>query len=267
MVVNLADGAPPPSVLLTVDSESHVASLSLNRPEALNAINRAVRQGLDQAWDAIATDPAVRVAVLGGAGGRAFSAGADLKERTVTDQGPMDLRWAHGPRERALRKPVIAAIDGYCFGGGFELALSCDIRIATPRAQFGLPEIRRGFFPGGGGPMRLARMIPLTNAMEMLLTGDPIDAGTALRLGIISRIVPEEEDLQAAATDLAQRISRNAPLAVEAVKELALRALDMPWEPASRLSDLYRALIGTTEDAKEGPRAFVEKREPVYRGR
>ena len=243
-----------------------IAWITLNRPEALNAINRAVRDGLDRAWSDFAADSHARVAVLSGAGGRAFSAGADLKERTVTDQGPAELRWAHGPRERTVRKPTIAAIDGYCFGGGFELALTCDIRIATPRAQFGLPEIRRGFFPGGGGPMRLARMIPLTNAMEMLLTGDPIDADNALRLGIISRVVPTDE-LRAAAEDLARRIIRNAPLAVEAVKELALRALDMPWEPVSRLSELYRALIGTTEDAKEGPRAFVEKREPVYRGR
>jgi enoyl-CoA hydratase/carnithine racemase len=114
--------------------------------------------------------------------------------------------------------------------------------------------------------MRLARMIPLTSAMELLLTGDPIDADTALRLGLISRIVPPEE-LRASAEDLARRILRNAPLAVEAVKELALRALDLPWEPVARMSELYRALIGTTEDAKEGPRAFVEKRDPVYRGR
>jgi E-phenylitaconyl-CoA hydratase len=243
-----------------------IAWVTLNRPEALNAINRAVRQGLDQAWETVATDPAVRVVVLGGAGGRAFSAGADLKERTVTDRGPAELRWAHGLRERTLRKPLIAAVDGYCFGGGFELALSCDMRIATPRAQFGLPEIRRGFFPGGGGPMRLARMIPLTSAMELLLTGDPIDADTALRLGLISRVVPPEE-LHAEAEALARRILRNAPLAVEAVKELALRALDLPWEPVARMSELYRALIGTTEDAKEGPRAFVEKREAVFRGR
>jgi enoyl-CoA hydratase/carnithine racemase len=243
-----------------------IAWITLNRPEALNALNLAVREGLDQAWADVAANPAARVAVISGAGGRAFSAGADLKERAVSDQGPADVRWAHGARGRALRKPIIAAIDGYCLGGGFELALSCDIRIATPASQFGLPEIRRGFFPGGGGPMRLARMVPLTNAMEMLLTGDPIDAPTAQRLGIISRVVPAVE-LQAAAEDLAGRIIRNAPLAVEAVKELALRALDMPWEPVSRFSDLYRALIGTTEDAKEGPRAFVEKRDPVYRGR
>ncbi len=243
-----------------------IAWITLNRPSALNAMNLALRQALDQAWTDFAADAAARVAVIAGAGGRAFSAGADLKERTITDQGPQDVRWAHGPLARALRKPTIAAIDGFCFGGGFELALGCDIRIATPRSQLGLPEIRRGFFPGGGGPMRLARMIPLTSAMEMLMTGDPIDAESALRLGIISRIVAAD-DLQAAAADLAGRISRNAPLAVEAVKELALRALDLPWEPVSRLSDLYRALIGTTEDAKEGPRAFVEKREPVYRGR
>jgi enoyl-CoA hydratase/carnithine racemase len=243
-----------------------IAWITLNRPEAMNALNLAVREGLEQAWSDFSADPAARVAVLSGAGGRAFSAGADLKERAVSDQGPADVRWAHGARGRTLRKPTIAAIDGYCLGGGFELALSCDIRIATPASRLGLPEIRRGFFPGGGGPMRLARMIPLTNAMEMLLTGDPIDADTALRLGIISRVVPAGE-LHAAATDIGSRISRNAPLAVEAVKELALRALDMPWEPVSRFSELYRALIGTTEDAKEGPRAFVEKREPVYRGR
>jgi enoyl-CoA hydratase/carnithine racemase len=213
-----------------------IAWVTLNRSEALNALNRAVVQGLDRAWSEIDADPAVRVAVLSGAGGRAFSAGADLKERTVTDQGPADFRWAHGLRERSVRKPVIAAVDGYCFGGGFELALSCDIRIATPRAQFGLPEIRRGRSHGGGGPMRLARIVP-------------------------------EDGLHAAAEELARRIIRNAPLAVEAVKELALRALDLPWEQVSRMSQLYRALIGTTEDAKEGPRAFVEKREPVYRGR
>ena len=243
-----------------------IAWITLNRPEALNAMNLALRRGLEQAWADFAADPAARVAVLTGAGGRAFSAGADLKERAATDSGPADIRWAHGPRDRTPRKPTIAAVDGYCFGGGFELALSCDIRLATPASQFGLPEIRRGFFPGGGGPMRLARMIPLTHAMEMLLTGDPIGADTALRLGIISRIAPAE-GLRDAAADLARRISRNAPLAVEAVKELALRALDMPWEQVARMSDLYRALIGTTEDAKEGPRAFVEKREPVYRGR
>lgn len=243
-----------------------IAWITLNRPMALNAMNLAMRAGLDQAWSSFEGDPSARVAVLSGAGGRAFSAGADLKERAVTDAAAPEIRWAHGARERALRKPTIAAVDGVCFGGGFELALSCDIRIATSRTQFGLPEIRRGFFPGGGGPMRLARMIPLTSAMELLLTGDPIDAETALRLGIISRIVPED-GLQDAASDLARRISRNAPLAVEAVKELTLRALDMPWEPVSRLSELYRALIGTTEDAKEGPRAFVEKREAMYHGR
>src|SRR3712207_693181 len=207
-----------------------IAWITLNRPAALNAINLAMRHGLEQAWADFAADPAARVAVLSGAGGRAFSAGADLKERTISDQGPADVRWAHGRSDRTLRKLIIAAIDGYCFGGGFELALNCDIRIATPRAQLGLPEIRRGFFPGGGGPMRLARMIPLTNAMEMLLTGDPIDAQTALRLGIISRVV-QADQLHAAAADLAGRIIRNAPLAIEAVKELALRALDMPWEP------------------------------------
>jgi enoyl-CoA hydratase/carnithine racemase len=165
-----------------------------------------------------------------------------------------------------MEKPLIAAIDGYCLAAGFELALTCDIRICTPEARFGLPEITRGFFPGGGGPQRLMRAVPQAVAMEMLLTGDPIDAATALRVGLVSRIVSENE-LLPTARQIAQRIASHAPLAVKAVKEVAQTALDETLEQSLRFGSTLRWIIGQTEDAREGPRAFAERREPRYRGR
>jgi enoyl-CoA hydratase/carnithine racemase len=165
-----------------------------------------------------------------------------------------------------MEKPLIAAIDGYCLAAGFELALTCDIRICTPEAQFGLPEIRRGFFPGGGGPQRLIRAIPQAMAMEMILTGDPIDAPTAQRVGLVSRVVPEPELLSTASL-IAQRIASHAPLAVKAVKEVAQAALDETLDQALRFGSTLRWIIGQTEDAREGPRAFAERREPRYQGR
>jgi enoyl-CoA hydratase/carnithine racemase len=165
-----------------------------------------------------------------------------------------------------MEKPLIAAIDGYCLAAGFELALTCDLRICTPEARFGLPEITRGFFPGGGGPQRLIRAVPQAVAMEMILTGDPIDAATALRIGLVSRLVPEDE-LLPIARQIAQRIAGHAPLAVKAVKEVAQTALDETLEQSLRFGSTLRWIIGQTEDAREGPRAFAERREPRYQGR
>jgi E-phenylitaconyl-CoA hydratase len=165
-----------------------------------------------------------------------------------------------------FEKPLIAAIDGYCLAGGMELALACDIRICTPDAQFGLPEITRGFFPGGGGPQRLARSIPQSMAMELVLTGDRIDAETALRVGIVSRLVPTEA-LMPTATKIATRIAQHAPLAVRAAKEVTSAAMDQTFDQAMRLGGTLRWVVGQTEDAKEGPRAFAEKRDPEYKGR
>jgi E-phenylitaconyl-CoA hydratase len=147
-----------------------------------------------------------------------------------------------------------------------ELALVCDIRICTPEAQFGLPEITRGFFPGGGGPQRLMRSIPQSIAMELILTGDRIDAETALRAGIVSRMVPKE-DLMPTAMKIAARIAGHAPLAIRAAKEVAQAALDETFDQAMRLGETLRWIVGQTEDAKEGPRAFVEKRPPRFAGR
>ncbi|MGH8055940.1 MAG: enoyl-CoA hydratase/isomerase family protein, partial [Candidatus Entotheonellia bacterium] len=217
-------------------------------------------------------DADIRVGIITGAG-RTFSAGADLRERAQIGRAAdasaasvLETGRVPGFATMTVEKPLIAAIDGYCLAAGFELALLCDIRISTPDARLGLPEITRGFFPGGGGPQRLIRAIPQSMAMEMILTGDPIDAPTALRVGLVSRIVPEQE-LLSTARQIAQRIAGHAPLAVKAVKEVAQTALDETLEQSLRFGSALRWIIGQTEDAREGPRAFAERRAPRYQGR
>jgi E-phenylitaconyl-CoA hydratase len=254
------------------DLQDKVALITLNRPEVRNAMNRDLSQALIEALQRVREEADIRVAVITGAG-RTFSAGADLKERAQSGRAA-DASVAsvietnrHPSFARiAMEKPLLAAIDGYCLAAGFELALTCDLRICTPEARFGLPEIVRGFFPGGGGPQRLIRAIPQAVAMEMLLTGDAIDASTALRVGLVSRIVPQNE-LLPTALQIAQRIASHAPLAVKAVKEVAQAALDETLEQALRFGSTMRWIIGQTEDAREGPRAFAERREPRYEGR
>jgi E-phenylitaconyl-CoA hydratase len=163
-------------------------------------------------------------------------------------------------------KPVIAAVNGYCLAGGLELALACDIRIAAEHATFALTEVRRGIIPGGGGTQRLPRTVPLGIALEMLFTGDPIDAHEAWRIGLVNRIVPAAE-LMSAAEALARRICQNAPLSVRAVKELAYRGRNLTLEEGLREELLMARAIRTTEDSKEGPLAFAKKREPEWKGR
>ena len=257
---------------LLFDVTDQVAVITLNRPEVRNAMNRELSGALAEALQRVRDDSDIRAAVITGAS-RTFSAGADLKERAQSGRAAdasvasaFETSRAAGFARMAIEKPLIAAIDGYCLAAGFELALICDIRICTSEARFGLPEITRGFFPGGGGPQRLIRAIPQTVAMEMILTGDPIDAPTALRVGLVSRIVPEQE-LLPAARRIAQRIAGHAPLAVKAVKEVAQTALDETLEQSLRLGGALRWIIGQTEDAREGPRAFAERRAPRYHGR
>src|SRR5919206_2864546 len=204
---------------LLFDLVDNVAVITLNRPAVRNAMNRELSGALMAALQRVREDADIRVAVITGAG-RTFSAGADLKERAQSGRAAdasaasaFETSRAAGFSRMAIEKPLTAAIDGYCLAAGFELALICDIRICTPEARFGLPEITRGFFPGGGGPQRLMRAIPQAMAMEMILTGDPIDAATALRVGLVSRIVPADE-LLPTARDIAQRIAGHAPLAV-----------------------------------------------------
>jgi enoyl-CoA hydratase/carnithine racemase len=249
-----------------------VAVITLNRPAVRNAMNSELRRALTEALHRIRQEDDIRAAVITGAG-RTFSAGADLKERAqVGRAGDADVASiieagrAAGFTRLAIEKPLIEAVDGYCLAAGFELALVCDIRICTAEARFGLPEIVRGFFPGGGGPQRLIRAIPQAMAMEMILTGDAIDAATALRVGLVSRIVAEDE-LLPTARQIAQRIAGHAPLAIKAVKEVTQAALDETLEQSLRFGSALRWIIGQTEDAREGPRAFAEKRAPQYRGR
>jgi enoyl-CoA hydratase/carnithine racemase len=209
--------------------------------------------------------------------GRAVSAGADLKERAAagsfvgsgagTGSVGSLLRGDVSPSGLLgrLPKPSIAAINGIALGGGLELALACDMRIASESATFGLPEITRGFFPGGGGPQRLPRMVPRAAAMEMLFTGEHVDARTALDWGIVSRVLPPE-DLMPRAREMAAKIASYAPLALRALKEVAATADTQPLDEALRLGAALRWIVGQTEDSKEGPRAFAEKRPPQYRG-
>jgi E-phenylitaconyl-CoA hydratase len=257
---------------LLFDLTDQVAVITLNRPEVRNALNRTLSGALMEALYRVREDEGIRAAVITGTG-RTFCAGADLKERAQSGRAVdasvasiIETSHTASFARMPMEKPLIAAIDGYCLAAGFELALICDMRICTPEARFGLPEITRGFFPGGGGPQRLMRAIPQAVAMEMILTGDPIDASTALRVGLVSRIIPENE-LLTTACQLAQRIASHAPLAVRAVKEVAQAALDETLEQSLRFGSTLRWIIGQTEDAREGPRAFAERRTPRYQGR
>ena len=212
----------------------------------------------------------IRVAVLTG-NGRAFCAGADLRSRAGGPAAASGVAGlfrtddSQGFHEFDLKKPLIGAVNGYCLGGGFEIALSCDLLIASEAAQFGLPEITLGFFPLAGAPVRLPRAIPRVMANDMLFTGERIDAQKAFDFGIVSRVVPADA-LMETAQGMATKIAGYAPLAVRAMHELVRRQGNMPHDEAMRLASTMRWAIGQTDDAKEGPRAFAEKRTPVFKG-
>jgi enoyl-CoA hydratase/carnithine racemase len=258
------------------DSRDRVATITIDRPQARNAIDAETASALVEAWHRFRDDAELWVAVLTGAGEEAFCAGADLRSvgefyQTLTP-GERLARAEREPglggltRNLPLWKPVIAAVNGHCLAGGFELALACDIRIAATTASFGLPEVRWGLIPGAGGTQRLPRIAPLGAALEMILTGERISAEEALRLGILNRVVPPAELLPTARA-LAERICRNGPLAVRAAKQAAYRGLHLPLDEALRLEQLLAEPVRQSEDAQEGPRAFVEKRPPVFKGR
>ncbi len=258
------------SEILLVEVEGPVATVTLNRPDQLNALNSELLAAYLQALERIRQDDSIRVAVITGAG-RAFCAGMDLKARAASEASGVSANFfaaLNQPTQytSTFEKPLIAAVHGYCLAGGFELALNCDLRIAAEGTRFGMPEIRRGFFPGGGGPQRLPRLAPPAFALEMLLTGDQYDAAQMLDWGLVNRVVPEGQALTEAKA-LASTIAAHAPLAVRALKELFYDAQDMPLPQAMRHGAGLRWIIGQTDDAKEGPRAFSEKREPEFKGR
>ena len=247
-----------------------IALITLNRPERLNAMDADAYRALSQAWVRVRDDDEIRTAVITGAGERAFSTGADLKS-FVTSPEDLSGFW-QTQREQLLNrglevyKPIIAAVNGYCLGGGMTLLLATDIRVAAEHASFGLAEVKRGIIAGNGGTQRIASQLPHAIAMELLLTGDRIDAQTAARWGLVNRVVSMEE-LLPTAMDYAKRIAANAPLAVQATKELALRSRDVDLASGLRMEQTVNRLLQFTADAKEGPAAFAERREPRFEGR
>ncbi len=257
------------SDVLLFETRGPVAILTLNRPDQLNALNAELSEAYLEALERVRRDDALRVAVINGSG-RAFCAGADLKARAQSDAAGGDNFYAALRTESQytalFEKPLIAAVHGFCLAGGLELALTADIRVAAEGTRFGMPEITRGFFPGGGGPQRLPRMVPQAFALEMLMTGDHYQVDQMLSWGLVNRIVPQEQ-LMDEALALADRIASHAPLAMRAMKELVYTSVDMPLPQAMRHGASQRWIIGLTDDAKEGPRAFAEKRQPEYRGR
>jgi len=253
-----------------------VLTVTLDRPKARNAINAEMREALIEIWSDFRDSAEARVGILTGAGNQSFCAGADLKEigdyyKAMT---PIERRET-GLRTPGLgaitrnfdpRKPIIAAINGPCLAGGLELALACDIRIAVKQATFGLPEVKRGILPGAGGTQRLPRSLPQAVALEMILTGAPIDSEAALRWGLVSHVVAEAE-LLSEATRIAKLIAANGPLAVRAARDAVYQGLTLPLNEALSLEQYHAEPLRLSEDAGEGVQAFIEKRKPEFKGR
>lgn len=261
----------PNSMPVTIEISDFIATVTLNRPEAMNAIDPESAVQLHEAWRAISMRKDVRVGILTGAGERAFCTGADLKKTMPPAESFAELHF--GPSTEAppvstlqTPKPMIAAINGFALGGGLELAMLCDIRIASDTAMFGLPEVGIGSIPAGGGTQRIVRAVGQSDAMLMLLTGERIDAREALRIGLVSRVVPGAE-LAAAAHSIASRIAANAPLAVVAAKRLAQVGGELPLAAGLELEQLGFGNLRNSEDRIEGRRAFAEKRNPSFQGR
>ena len=258
----------PNTAVLTERLPNHVALVTINRPEARNAVNSDVASGLEAAVDATEADPEVWVVVLTGAGHDAFSAGADLKAvSSGTASGLRTERGGFGGFVHAQRsKPWIAAVNGPALAGGCELALACDLIVAVSTARFGLPEVKRGLVASAGGLYRLPRALPQALALEMILTGEPISAERAYQCGMVNQCVAPGE-LMAAAQALAARITVNAPVAVRQSLRVAKRALDCTDAELRDLSQQAQAAVYVSEDFKEGPLAFIEKRAPRWVGR
>jgi enoyl-CoA hydratase len=247
--------------------EDRVAIITLNRPQNLNALSLKLMEELADALEAFDSDPGVGAIVLTG-NDRAFSAGADIKEMADMKMVEMLLerRFLLWERIRRVRKPMVAAVSGYCLGGGLELAMTCDMIVASERSQFGQPEINIGVIPGAGGTQRLTRLVGKHKAMEMVLTGMAVDAWEAHRLGIVNRVVPPELYLEEAKR-LAAEVASKAPIASILAKEAVLRAMDTPVEVGLEYERKLFYLLFATEDKEEGMRSFLEKRKPQFKGR
>ena len=255
--------------LLEYKKEDKIATFTINRPEAMNALNPQVLSEFYQAMVNFRDDPEAWVGIITGAGDRAFCAGADIGETLPSLKKPTATPWlapsAH-MRGFDLWKPLIAAINGMALGGGLEVALACDLRICSEKARLGLPEVTLGLLPGWGGTQKLPRMVPWCKAAEMLLMGKLIKADEAYRIGLVNTVVPPEE-VVSTAKEWAQTICKAGPLAVRAAKESMVRGYSMPLDDGLRLECSLNTYLATTDDFDEGISAFLEKRTPVYKGK
>src|SRR6185436_10496487 len=255
---------------LLVESRDGVAFVTINRPEKLNALDDRTVAELGEAFAAVAADPAVRGVILTGAGEKAFVAGADIAE--LATQSPVDgkERSIRGQRvldriER-LGKPVIAAVNGFALGGGCELAMACHVRVASENAKLGTPEVKLGIMCGYAGTQRLPRLVGKGRALEMLLTGEMVDAAEALRIGLVNRVVPREK-LLAEAEGLMRKMLANGPVSLRFTLEAVNDGLEMPLDEAQRGEATLFGLICSTGDMKEGTKAFLEKRPAKFQGK
>lgn len=255
---------------LVLEQRGAVASVTVSRPDKHNALDRQTLGEIEQCFTRLAEDESVRAVVVTGAGEKAFVSGADINELAVLDaRGAREIS-AFGQRVfdriATFRAPVIAAVNGWALGGGCELALACHIRYASENARFGLPEVGLGIVPGYGGTQRLARLVGLGRAVELVVTGRPVDAQEAYRIGLANRVLPLAE-LVGESNALGERIAANGPLAVASALEAMVRGQDVPLATALTFESTLFGILGASEDMHEGLKAFLEKRKPEFRGR
>lgn len=255
---------------IVLEKKDGIARITLNRPDVLNALNTQVFSELDAAFDDVAGDDNVAVIILTGAGAKAFAAGADISE--LADQKPIAARRTAARGQHIMRKletmgkPSIAAVNGFALGGGCELAMACSIRIASENARFGQPEVNLGVIPGYAGTQRLPRLVGKGVATELLLTGRMVDANEALRIGLVTRVVPADE-LATATDETAATLLTKGPLALAAALDVIDRGYDMNLDDASELEANAFGVLASSEDMAEGMKAFLEKRKPEFKGK
>ncbi len=255
---------------LFYEKKENVATITLNRPKSLNALNTALLTELKDTLEDAEADAEVRVILITGAGEKAFCAGADVAE--IRDKNPEEARaWSQWVQEiltfvEQMRKPVIAKIHGFCLGGGLELALACDFRIASEKAIFGMPEVNLAIIPGGGGTQRLPRLIGKTKALELLMAGEQIDASEALRLRLVNKVVPVDE-LDRAVDVLIKKLLSKSSVTLAILKDAVNKGIEMDLEHAlQHEAECFESML-KTEDAQEGLKAFLEKRKPAFKGK
>jgi len=252
-----------------VEMEDRLAIVTINRPEALNALNASVLRALSMAIEHLSMAQSVGAIVLTGAGEKAFAAGADIKE--MVGLSALEMRAFSEAGRRlgdalaACNKPILAAINGYALGGGCELALACDIRIASDRAKLGQPEVNIGIIPGFGGSQRLPRLVGMGWAAELIYTGDAIDAATAERIGLVNRVVPADRLLEEAKA-MARKVLEKSPAAIALAKACLRASMEMPLSAGLDFETAAFGVVGSTRDKEEGMRAFLEKRKPTWTG-